>query len=394
MESRARIERNPASFSSRLWILAALSLLGLAVSAMLSSHYYGLRSGTQAFKSYCNLGETMNCDVVAASPYSELFAGLPLSSFSAGWYLAMLVIAFFAQNAEWRRDTVRALLAMSVVGTLFSVVYFFIMASVIKTYCVMCLILDGVNVGALLITLSLRPGPEAGGLDFAKWKAFAGVVVVSLLLAIGIMKTLDTVGQRPVEAREIVDSILASPAVPLKVTPSSPGFGPLDAKITIVEFSDFQCPFCRMGAMTLNSALNRYPGAVRVVFKHFPLDNSCNRKMDRPLHTFACEAAKVAACAHGQGKFKPVYETLFEKQTSLAAGKITGIAAEAGADPAKLDACMTSQDTNLAVASDIEEAIALDVSSTPTFFINGHRIAAVQSPAVWGELIERLLKQP
>ncbi len=388
-------EQTSSSFSSRLWILAALSLLGLAVSAMLSSHYYGLRSGVAEFKSYCNLGASMNCDVVAASPYSELFAGLPLSSFSAGWYLAMFVIAFFAQNSEWRRETVRALFAMSLIGTLFSVAYFLIMATVIKTYCLLCLILDGVNLSSLAIAISLRPeGPGAKPLDFSKWKTFGGITLVALFISIAGMKTLEVSGQRPVEVTEEVDSILATPVISVKVPPNAMGFGPADAKVTIVEFSDFQCPFCRMGAMSLNGALNKFPGQVRVVFKHFPLDNACNRKMERPLHEMACEAAKVAACAGSQGKFKEVYEELFDKQSSFAPGKISGIAAGAGADQAKLDSCVKSQDAGLAVASDIEEGIALNVGSTPTFFVNGHRIdSGVKSPAVWSELISRLLKQ-
>ena len=99
--------------SGRLWSLILLSLIGLVVSVMQSIQFYHLRSGSSSFKSYCNLGQQMNCDAVIASRYAELFAGIPLSSFAAGWMLALVFIFFLARSDEWRGAALRAAVLMT-----------------------------------------------------------------------------------------------------------------------------------------------------------------------------------------------------------------------------------------------------------------------------------------
>ena len=109
------------------------------------------------------------------------------------------------------------------------------------------------------------------------------------------------------------------------------------------------------------------------------------------MHPFACEAAKTSWCAAKQGKFEPVFETIFEHQETLAPGKIAELAREAGANPDALAACVASDEVKSAISRDVEEAVQLGIESTPTFFVNGRRMEGAYPPAVWDKIIEREL---
>jgi protein-disulfide isomerase len=393
MAQKAQMAQNKKP--RRLLALAALALAGAGLSISLTEHFYQLRSGTAAFKSFCNVGSTANCDVVAASPYAELFAGLPLSSFAAGWFLALFVVALIARNAFWRRDSLRVALLVTGLGSLFSLGYLWVMLGMIKTLCLMCLGVDAINFIALGIVLSLKPeGTSQHKPDTSKWKTLLGVTAASLLVSVVVLRGLDSMAAPAATIDEMVASVMSTAPVSVNGGPEFPSLGPANAPITVVEFSDFQCPHCRIGAFTLHSVMQRYPTQVRVVLRNYPLDSGCNRKMDRAMHPYACEAARTTICANKQGKFPEVYETLFEHQTSFAPGKIAELAKDAGADTEKLAACVPSYETTTAVARDVEEGIQLNVQSTPTFFVNGHRMEGAYPPPVWHKIIDSLLKKP
>jgi protein-disulfide isomerase len=176
------------------------------------------------------------------------------------------------------------------------------------------------------------------------------------------------------------------------VGPESLSFGPQDAPVTIVEFSDFQCPHCRFGAQRLESLLKRFPKQLRVVMKSYPLDPSCNRLAQGGGHRKACEAAKVAYCAKAQGKLKEVYAALFENQESMEAKGPQAIAIEAGLDAGQLSQCLNSAATSDLVLKDIEAGSQYNIQGTPTFFINGRKVEAPLTVSAWTQLIEQLLK--
>lgn len=379
----------------RLFALAALALVGVGLSVSLTHQYYQVRSGSAGFRSFCNYGSAMNCDLVAASPYAELFAGIPLSSFAAGWLLATFFVTLLAMSAGWRREGTRILLAMTGLGVLFSLSYLYVMAGVLGTYCLFCLLLDAVNIASFLIAATLfrdiRKGEPA---DLGKWKVAAGIVAASLVVSIAVLKEMESRPMSTAQAREMAQSLLQAQPVAVGAGPEFPSMGPADAPVTIVEFSDFQCPHCRAGAMILHTVQSRYPTQVRVVLRNFPLDPACNPLVQHSMHPVACQAAKVAVCAHQQGRFAPVYEVMFEKQAQLAALKPLELAvSEGGADPAQLNACVASDQTAAAISRDIEEAKRLGIQSTPTFFINGIKIEGAYPAPVWNLMIDALLEK-
>jgi protein-disulfide isomerase len=382
--------------AKRLNAFLAVSLLGIAISVYQSAMFYQIRGGTAGFKSACNLGAQANCDAVMASKYAELFWGIPLSSAAAGWFLGMFIIGFIARNAFWRRDALRVTLAMSAFAAAMGVSFLFIMSGILHTFCIFCLGVDLCSFTLFGLMLSLKS--EWGSsvkVELPKLKVLAVTALGALVLGGGLLKTLDPVATLPSDLDERINEVLSSPVLSVGSGDEFPSFGPKDARVTIVEFSDFQCPYCRLGAMFLNSVMNRFPKDVRVVFRAFPLDPSCNAGVKHSMHPVACQAARVAACARKQGKFKEVYEMFFENQADFSTegkGLPDQMAAKAGADLGAIQACEPQPDVGLLVAKDIEEGDRLGVESTPSLFINGHKLQGGLWPVpALNALVERIL---
>jgi len=168
----------------------------------------------------------------------------------------------------------------------------------------------------------------------------------------------------------------------VKVDPSvGPALGSPQAPVTIVEFSDFQCPFCRGVVPTLKQMLAKYPDRVRLVFRDFPIPS---------LHPDAPLAHEAARCAGEQGQFWAYHDLLFER-TSLNAAALKQYAADLKLDEKKFAECLDSGRARGAVSADVEEGARLGVSGTPTFFINGTPLVGNVPPADFQRAIEREL---
>ena len=168
-----------------------------------------------------------------------------------------------------------------------------------------------------------------------------------------------------------------------------PERGPKDAKVTIVEYSDFQCPFCaRVYATLENDVLKDYGDKVRIVFKNFPLTS---------IHPWAGDAALASECAFQQGndKFWAMHNGLFSKQGDITRenlkDKAGEIARDAGLDVARFQECFDGKKAQAAVDADVHEASALGVNSTPTFFVNGRRLSGALAPADFRQAIDGAL---
>ena len=170
--------------------------------------------------------------------------------------------------------------------------------------------------------------------------------------------------------------------VRVKVDPSvGPALGSPQAPVTIVEFSDFQCPFCRSVVPTLKQLLAKYPDRVRLVFRDFPIPS---------LHPDAPLAHEAARCAAEQGQFWAYHDLLFER-TNLNAAALKQYAADLKLDEKKFAECLDSGRSRAAVSADVEEGSRLGVSGTPTFFINGTPLVGNVPAADFQRAIEREL---
>ncbi|MCB1033674.1 MAG: DsbA family protein, partial [Acidobacteria bacterium] len=141
--------------------------------------------------------------------------------------------------------------------------------------------------------------------------------------------------------------------------------GPEGAAVTLVEFSDFQCPWCSRIAPTIDEVRATYGDAVRIEFRHFPLDQ---------IHPQARKASEVAYCAQQQGKFWEMHDDLFAHQKALDLEQIKERAGGLGLGLAELESCLDSGRAAEAVAADVEAGLEAGVSATPSLFVNGRPV--------------------
>ncbi|OJI07848.1 hypothetical protein BK004_00160 [bacterium CG10_46_32] len=161
-------------------------------------------------------------------------------------------------------------------------------------------------------------------------------------------------------------------------TSDDPAIGPIDAKVTIVEFGDFECPFCRQSFPIIRSLTQEFKGDVRFMYRDFPLES---------IHDNARIAALAGYCANEQNLFWPLHDKLFQNQENLSRSAIIGYANQIGIDTASFVACLNSQAAEDEVNQDIAAGQAAGVIGTPTWFINGVRVAGVIPEDVLRQII-------
>ena len=162
----------------------------------------------------------------------------------------------------------------------------------------------------------------------------------------------------------------------------SPALGPADAPVTIVEFADFECPYCASAGPTLERLLAEYSGKVRLVFKHNPL----------PIHTNALLAHRAAVAAERQGKFWEMHDLLYSSQHALDRETLKSHARTLGLDLVAFEAILSSPESTRVVGADISQAGKLKIQGAPAFFINGRFLPGAQPIEAFRELIDQALE--
>ncbi|MCB1652998.1 MAG: thioredoxin domain-containing protein, partial [Pseudomonadales bacterium] len=175
---------------------------------------------------------------------------------------------------------------------------------------------------------------------------------------------------------------VARKALPGLDLAGSPVLGQDDAPVTIVAFSDFQCPFCARAANTISSLTSAFPNQIRLVFKHRPLS----------FHRQAKLAAIASMAAHRQGKFWPYHDKLFANRRNLNRDDLIGYARDLGMDLAAFESDLNDDQLKKFVEKDDAMAVRLGARGTPTFFINGYRVVGAQPLSRFKQIIRDILK--
>ena len=176
------------------------------------------------------------------------------------------------------------------------------------------------------------------------------------------------------------DKVLLDPIdIPIA---NSPFRGPANAKITLVEFSDFQCPYCAQAVGFLNEILKAYPNDVRLVFKQYPLE----------IHANARISSAAALAAHAQGKFWPMHDKMYANYKQLTRANILTWAKESGVDAVKFAADLDSPGIKQLVDKDYADGEKAGVEATPTIFINGKKYQGSLEPTTFRKIIAAELK--
>ena len=228
-------------------------------------------------------------------------------------------------------------------------------------------------------------------------------IVAALILGIcmiaGAMLVRSSVDQAAREVASLKEALVRGPQAPAPSqaaarpgapdpnrryavnTQGSPAKGNERAKLAVVEFSDFQCPYCRRVTPTLEQIQREYGDQVRIVFKHMPL----------PMHTKAPAAHVAAEAAHRQGKFWQMHDLIFGDQDAMSPEKYKDYAKQLGLDLARFERDVASAEVKARIQADAEEAQRLGVSGTPAFFVNGRFLNGAQPYEAFKQLIDQEL---
>ncbi|CAG0982685.1 Disulfide bond formation protein D [Anaerolineales bacterium] len=223
-------------------------------------------------------------------------------------------------------------------------------------------------------------------------------VLVVLAFAVGILTGYVAWGRSSIQSQTVVNDqpAVQAPAaqVPMATQPPQftrydipadgfPGIGPEDAPIVIVEFSDFQCPFCkRFYDETYQQLLAAYPDKIRFVYRHLPLTS---------IHPEAFPAAEASMCANEQNAFSEYHDKIFENQDKLGRELYTQIANDLNLDNVAFEDCLNTGKYKDLIQQDSDFALNLGVQSTPTFFINGLALVGAQPLEAFKQLIDKEL---
>jgi protein-disulfide isomerase len=215
-------------------------------------------------------------------------------------------------------------------------------------------------------------------------------VVVMLTISLWNVRDLNRLGERVGKLETEMGGRTAQPAAaqgpdPSRVytirTAGAPSKGPDTAPVTIVEFSDFQCPFCARATSTLKQIEDTYKGRVRILWKHLPLS----------IHNNAVGAALAAEVAGNQGKFWEYHDRLFANQARLGPDDLKQYAKDLRLDMSRFETDMLNLDEKKKIEADVAEAGTLGITATPGFFINGRFILGAQPFESFSRIIDEEL---
>jgi uncharacterized membrane protein/predicted DsbA family dithiol-disulfide isomerase len=370
-------------------VALAIALLGVALSTLTLVVHERIAQDA-GYTSFCDLGGIVNCDAVLGSRYGTLLgipvAGLGLAAFAAG---AVVAIPGALGAGGGIADLLLIALASGSLG--FALVLAVAMAT-IGSVCLLCLGTDALIVAwfATVVPLASRLERADGAGWWRRRAAARGVATAALVLAVAggtlaavrapaAVATVEDVRARDPRFYQWYMQLPVRPLAEL-TNPDCHRKGDPSAKIAIVEFSDFQCPYCVQAFRDLRE-LVRTRRDVSLVFRHFPLDAACNAHVKRTMHPDACLAACAAECAGRQGRFWEYHDVLFENNEHLERDSLFRYAREMDLDLAAFRTCLDDPSTRARVGEDVEAASRVGVGSTPTMFFNGRTIeGALERP--------------
>lgn len=386
------MEVTASTRANRSWWWAAILLATVGVGLAIELTRIHLRLQSEpTHQSFCNLSASVNCDAVATSRYAVML-GLPVSVWGCFTYLAVLVTSLWGLRSN-PRAAAALLWVMSAVCTASAVWLAVVSAFVLKTWCLLCMVTWVIDLGLFVVAnvVVRESGLKLAGLEFFDWcRKSAGRAAswgLAALVILGVTyRTLPHAGG-PFSQTANAASLATSAPLPSGKPPEGvddagqPYVGAKSPKLVITEFSDYQCPHCARAHQQLRILVARYPDAIRVVHRHFPLDNDCNPKIPRPFHTHACYYARLAVCAATLGKFWQGNDYLFAQGQSESAVAIESFARNIDTPADKIKECLANR-ADVILKRDVEAGAKLNINGTPTFIIDGEMYTGELPPEV------------
>lgn len=303
--------------------------------------------------SVCSFGGFLNCGSVLTSEYAAIM-GAPLWALGLVWSVAVIL-------RKSQKDYLTYALKISgLIGVIYSLV---VMALVIKSWCTLCLMAD-----VLIIIYLLKKD------NTALKKKLSGLpeILISLVVGAGAYYGLSLTTET-LKGEKI--TLLSSPLI----------LGNPQGSKEVVVFTDFQCPACAKASDLVRDLLK--DPAVKVLIKHYPLSDKCNDGVSSNIHSWACDAAKMAYCSFEQDRFKEFYDMVYAGQSSIeSTDHLYQLLDDGSFNIEELRACVEGATAESMIAQDIDEGNKTGIEATPTFFFNGQQVLQWNNPHVW-ELI-------
>jgi uncharacterized membrane protein len=389
-------------------LIVALAVLALAASTYaLYVHYRMLADPT--YTSACNINETVSCEAVLTSQYGSV-AGVPVAAGGAIWSALILLLAVFgmtparSEKAEAVAGYIFILSTIGLAGVLYlGYASFFIL----RQMCPICMTMYVSVIGLFVVSGAAASGlgalPARIGRDL---KVALSSPVAATLAIVWLVASVSLVAFFPREAP--VADIAAEPAAVPTETLGADEIGQFEAwmdaqprenlgvpangaKVLVVKFNDYQCPACRQAYLAYRSLQQsmemKYPGQVAFVNVDYPLESECNQG---GVHGSACEAAVAVRLAKAKNRGPEMEEWLFSNQEGLTRDRVK----QALNDVAQVtDFDQRYSEVLNAVRADAQLGQKVQITGTPTFFINGIRIGSTLRPAYMEAAIEHELKR-
>jgi len=391
---------------STVIILILACVWGIIASVFLTIDHVSLREGTRVHESICNVSDKINCDVVHLSDYSELM-NTPTSSIGVFVYLLLFLIIIIG-NAYNKRFIILTKSIVHIAALLmmaYSLFLFYVSYAILETFCIFCASLYVTNIIILiaswwtspiqsvrvimeaLFNLVKRPYVHQYGSRIGVMSVFALIAIFIVLPFVtrGTVTGLIASNASEFSQDNMVSYYQALPTIqPIDVT-ASPRIGPKDAPVTIIEFGDFQCPFCKRTSFILETLTAAYKNKVALYYKHFPLDSRCNPYIESPMHPYACMLAQASYCSSKQNQFW-AYSHFFNKPIPhVQLTDLEGWANDLGLNTEQFMTCLKDKNAfldyirnDIHVAKRIIDDIGLE-TATPIVIINNRVIQGALS---------------
>lgn len=394
--------------------------LGIQVSLLVAASaaiyllyaYIQLTYSAEAFDSACNFSEKVNCDKLNTSNWGKI-GGVPITVFALGFYAALSALTWIAhRGGERARDAIDLVLAGALGAVAYGGFLLAVMIFVEGVYCLFCMTMDAGALATLVLAWMGRKQMGPAGRE-RRWGAvFApavGAGLLGLLVAGGWYSASKSAGEEEMKevaakeaaatekaVQELAESgsdklaatgtarLIAGNLYEVPVGPNDASYGPADAEVTVVEYADFACGYCKKLTYSMGQMKKRYEGKVRWVFKHFPMNPQCNDNIKNTRHKNACEAAVAGECARRQDAFWPMHDLMFKNQHKLGPEDLRYYAEEVGLDLGEFDQCVASRDAMQVIQQNIDEGNpgALELTGTPRTFVNGQLFKGVAAAAI------------
>lgn len=387
-------------------------IVALLDCAYLLYHYVDLNYGVHRGPSACNIGGMFDCDKVAQSEFSEIL-GVPVASYGLLYYLLFLFILLFfgrksALSEAGRRRFGDLLFAYAFLALPSTIWFAGLSLFVVGYICIPCSILYLANLILCVVTWR-DPWRSA-----ASWSSFVGglrdlfglflpyfasshvksprvlavclwgMMLLAALAIYYVPQALVTYVFMPDPGKltRYLEEWLRERRYEIPVNTTGPlferdfSFGSDHAPLTIIEFSDFECPACKQAASSLKSIVQDSKGKIRLVFKNYPLDKACNKRHLK-THKYSCQAAVMARCAGMQGadNFWKMHDALFDLGLfGWNVETLFSLPEELGLDVGEFEKCMANPDVLERVRADVALGDRMDLTSTPSLYVKGKKL--------------------